>query len=87
MDRISRLACIVVVLLIISFSILPLAEARGLSGSTAVTGATDWFSAAVSWLTELLIPGHTKHRPNGLSNQSANSSTSGGCIDPMGCPR
>ena len=55
-----RLVSVVVLLLAITLTVLPTAEARGLSGSrTAVNSTNDLWSAAIAWLANLLPGGHT----------------------------
>jgi hypothetical protein len=100
MDRkYFRFACAVAILFVAWSMMLPTAEARTLSGSrTTVTSSTDWFSAAVAWLADLLSFGQTGHQSNstGLTHAAAaangptTKSGTGGtgdtgvCIDPMG---
>jgi hypothetical protein len=100
MDRTSRqyrrLIYVVAMLLLVSFAILPTAEARDLSGSRATVSSTsDWWGAAVAWVTELLNIGHTSNS-KGLTHRSAASlggtttysggyqPNTGSCIDPNG---
>jgi len=93
-----RLVSVAAILLAINFTMLPTAEARGLSGShTAVTSTTDLWSIAISWLVNLLPGGHTGNG-SGLTHRSSASGTSGtgtsttpvyrvntgSCIDPNG---
>jgi hypothetical protein len=90
-----RLVSVAAILLAINFIMLPTAEARGLSGShTAVTSTTDLWSAAITWLTNLLPGGNTGHAA-GLNHRSSASSitgtvdtrmrpNTGSCIDPLG---
>jgi hypothetical protein len=95
MNRMSyRLVCVIIIVLAVNFALLPAAEARGLSGSRAtVQSTTDWFGAAMAWMSDLLSFRHTA----GLNHQS-NASTviippsggphatpnTGSCIDPLG---
>jgi hypothetical protein len=95
MNRMSyRLVCVIIIVLAVNFALLPAAEARGLSGSrTTVQSTTDWFGAAMAWMSSLLNTGHTA----GLHHTS-NASTviivppggpratpnTGSCIDPLG---
>jgi hypothetical protein len=91
-----RFASVAVMLLAISFVMLPTAEARGLSGSQrTVTNTNDLWSTALAWLANLLPGGHAGQGA-GLSHQSSASTTTstgtgggytvntGSCIDPMG---
>jgi hypothetical protein len=92
-----RLFSVIAVVLTINFALLPAAEAKGLSGSRAtVHGTTDWFGAAMSWMADLLHPGHSGS-VTGMNHQSAASGSgtgtaggmkvnTGSCIDPMGTP-
>ncbi|HZF08224.1 MAG TPA: hypothetical protein VFE33_05475 [Thermoanaerobaculia bacterium] len=89
-----RLACVVATILVVTFALLPTAEARDLSGSRpTVHGTTDWFGAAMAWMADLLNPGHGS--ATGLRHQSSAVTTipggttqmkpnTGACIDPMG---
>jgi Zn-dependent M28 family amino/carboxypeptidase len=91
-----RLVSVVAVVFVLTFALLPSAEARGLSGSRAtVHNPTDWFGAAMAWMADLLNPGHGG--PAGLRHPSGASTTitvpngspryspnTGACIDPMG---
>ena len=92
-----RVASVAVLLLAISFAMIPAAEARGLSNSQrAVTSTNDLWSAALAWLSSLLPGGQAGQRA-GLTHQSSASTTltgtgtgggyttnTGSCIDPMG---
>jgi len=89
-----RLVSVVAVVFVLTFALLPTAEARGLSGSRAtVHSTTDWFGAAMAWMADLLNLGHSG--ATGLQHQSSAVSTipggttqikpnTGACIDPMG---
>ena len=90
-----RLVSVAAILLAINFTMLPTAEARGLSGShTAVTSTTDLWSIAISWLVNLLPGGHTGHGAGLTHRASAVEVTgtgtggmrtnTGPCIDPNG---
>lgn len=93
-----RFASVAVLLVAISFVMIPTAEARGLSSSQrAVTSSTDLWSAALAWLSNLL-PGGPAGQRGGLTHQSSASTSTtgtgtggggytvntGSCIDPMG---
>jgi len=92
-----RFVAVVAVTLVITFALLPTAEARDLAGSRAsVHNTTDWFGAALTWVANLLHPGHGGSA--GLRHQSSASGVisppnpggthyvpnTGSCIDPLG---
>jgi hypothetical protein len=91
----SRLVCSVALLLVLSFVMLPSAEARNLTGSrTAATGPQDLWSSAIAWLAHLL-PGNAGQPVRHLLSASLTGGTGGGgyttntgpCIDPLGVNR
>jgi len=91
-----RLVAVIAVLLAANFVLLPAAEARGLSGSRPAVESTNYFEAALAWMTDLLGLGHASRpaAPAHLSAASLTGGTGGGgvkyvpntgpCIDPNG---
>src|SRR5436305_12779461 len=89
-----RLAFVIATILVVTFALLPTAEARDLSGSRpTVHSTTDRFGAAMAWMADLLNLGHSggaalQHESRAVTTTpGATTQTkrnTGSCIHPMG---